>query len=471
LDRFLGEKVKAIIAVVFLTIVLILSLAVMSNHTAISMTPAVKAVGVSTPVAVTVTNPHGVRHVTAWLEQGGARFPLYEERLPANRIFWSRHQAPRAVTFEAGKNKAPNLKEGKARLVVEAVSNDLRGSTDSADYDLDVVLAPPRVIPDDLQHYINQGGMELVTFNASGSWNEAGVKVGKYEFRSFPLPGAGADQRFSMFAYPWDLPPDATPAVYSRNLAGTEATGRFWFKLFPKKFRVRDFEVSDALMEKLVTSVDPTGQLAPGPDLLSRFLKINGELRQKNNHQMAELRLKTEEKILWDGPFIHYGKEEADFADVRNYIYHGKKVDQQVHLGFDLSDVQNAPVNAANDGRVVWAADLGIYGNCIVLDHGYALQSIYGHMRQIDVKVGDMIKKGQKMGIAGQTGLAGGVHVHFSMQIDGVQTNPREWWDEHWIKDRILSKLDPARAGKKAESASSEPAPRARKAGRKRGSR
>jgi murein DD-endopeptidase MepM/ murein hydrolase activator NlpD len=77
----------------------------------------------------------------------------------------------------------------------------------------------------------------------------------------------------------------------------------------------------------------------------------------------------------------------------------------------------------------------------VVLDHGYALQSLYGHMRQIDVKVGDLIKKGQKMGIAGETGLAGGVHVHFGMQIDGVQINPREWWDEHWIQDRILSKM------------------------------
>jgi murein DD-endopeptidase MepM/ murein hydrolase activator NlpD len=116
-------------------------------------------------------------------------------------------------------------------------------------------------------------------------------------------------------------------------------------------------------------------------------------------------------------------------------------VDQQVHLGFDLSDVKDAPVNAANDGRVVWASDLGIYGNCIVVDHGYALQSIYGHLKAIQVKVGDVVKKGQKMGIAGATGLAGGIHLHFSMQIDGVQTNPREWWDEHWIKDRVLSKL------------------------------
>ena len=415
----------------------------MSTSPSVAVSPPVKQVGIGTPVTAAITAPHGVRRVTAWIEQNGARYPLYEESAPSRRFLWSRHQPPRSVTFEAGKNKAPNLKEGKARLVVEAVSNDLRGSSNSAAADVDVILTPPRVIPDDLQHYINQGGMELATFAASGSYTESGVKVGNYTYRSFPLPGKGPGQRFAMFGYPWDLPADATPLVYARNAAGTEATGHFWFKLFPKKFRVRDFPIDDALMEKLVTSVDPTGQLATGPDLLSRFLKINGEMRRKNNQQMAELRFKTEEKILWDGPFIHYGKEEADFADVRNYIYHGKKVDQQVHLGFDLSDVQNAPVNAANDGRVVWASDLGIYGNCIVLDHGYSLQSIYGHLRQIDVKVGDMVKKGQKMGIAGQTGLAGGVHVHFSMQIDGVQTNPREWWDEHWIRDRILSKLAP----------------------------
>jgi hypothetical protein len=343
------------------------------------------------------------------------------------------------------KNKAPNLREGKARLVVEAVSNDLRGRTDTAESDVDVVLSAPRVMPDDLQHYINQGGMELVTFTASGSWNEAGVNVGPHTFRSFPLPGEDAGRRFSMFAYAWDLPRDLTPMVYARNQVGTQATGRFWFKLFPKKFRERDFVLDDTLMEKLVNNIDPGGALAPGPDLLSRFLKINGEMRRKNNQQLVDLRNRTEERILWNGSFIHYGKEEANFADVRDYKYKGEIVDRQVHLGFDLSDVANAPVSAANDGRVVWADNLGIYGNCVVLDHGYGLQSVYGHMQRIDVKVGDLVKKGGKIGVAGSTGLAEGVHVHFGMQIDGVQVNPREWWDEHWIHDRILSKLEPGK--------------------------
>jgi murein DD-endopeptidase MepM/ murein hydrolase activator NlpD len=444
--------VKIILAVVSLVVIVpLIALIALSTGTALNMAP-VKAIGISTPVSVQIANPHGVRRIDAYVVQNGARYPLYEQTAPAHRLFWNRNQPARSVTFEAGKNKAPNLKEGPAQLVVETVSDDLRGSSDKAVASVNVVLAPPRVIPDDLQHYVNQGGMELVTFTASGSWSEAGVKVGKYTFRSFPLPGKPPEQRFAMFGYPWDLPPDVQPLVYARNQAGTEATGHFYFRLKPKKFRVRDFEIDDKLMDKLVTSVDPTGQLAPGPDVLARFLKINGELRQKNNQQLADLRFKTEEKILWNGPFVHYGKEEADFADVRNYVYHGKKVDQQVHLGFDLSDTQNAPVTAANDGRVVWASDLGIYGNCVVVDHGYALQSIYGHMRQIDVKPGDLVKKGQKMGIAGQTGLAGGVHVHFSMQVDGVQTNPLEWWDEHWIRDRILTKLALERNGAKSET-------------------
>jgi len=59
------------------------------------------------------------------------------------------------------------------------------------------------------------------------------------------------------------------------------------------------------------------------------------------------------------------------------------------------------------------------------------------------VKVGDTIQKGQQIGVSGSTGMAFGDHVHFSMLIAGIQVNPIEWWDEHWIHDRILSKIGP----------------------------
>jgi murein DD-endopeptidase MepM/ murein hydrolase activator NlpD len=348
-------------------------------------------------------------------------------------------EAPHAVDFPAGKQQAPAVRAGKATLIVEAQSNDFLGRTTSASYDLDVVLEPPRLAVDEAQHYINQGGSELVTFTVSGDWSEAGVKLGPYIFRSFPMPGRPKNERFSLFGFPWDLPVDTVPHVYARNAAGTEVTGRFWYKVFPKPFRTRDLEITDAFLDKVVNQIDPGGS----GDLLTRFLRINRDLRKQNNQALADLRLKTEERVLWNGPFSQLANSqvEAHFADVRSYIYKGQKVDQQVHLGYDLAVTAHVPVVAANDGRVVWASDLGIYGNCIVLDHGYGLQSIYGHLSRIDVKMGEMVKKGQAMGHSGSTGLAGGDHVHFSMQVDGVQVNPVEWFDAHWIHDRILSKL------------------------------
>ena len=445
-----------LVALVGVVLIVVGTLVALSGHTAIQANPAVTSLGVSSPVTVQLTNPHGVREVRASIEQGGASYPVFASKVAATRWLWHRHEAPRSVAFNAGKTQAPNLKDGPARLVVEAVSNDFAGHTDSAAFQVTVVLEPPRVSADGERHYINQGGAELVMLAPGGSWNEAGVRVGKYTFRSFPMPGSPA-QRFSMIAYPWDLDGDAVPTVYARNAAGAEATAPVEFRLKAKKFRARDFELTDALAAKLVNSVDPNGTLAPGKDLLARFLVINGAMRHANNQQLFDLRLQTEEKILWKGAFLHWGKEEANFADLRNYVYHGQRVDQQVHLGFDLSDVAGGSVSAANDGRVVWAKDLGIFGNCVVIDHGYSVQSIYGHLNSIDVKVGDTVAKGQKIGIAGQTGLAGGIHVHFGMQVDGVQVNPREWWDEHWIHDHILIRLEPDAA--RTATAAAEPAP------------
>jgi murein DD-endopeptidase MepM/ murein hydrolase activator NlpD len=182
---------------------------------------------------------------------------------------------------------------------------------------------------------------------------------------------------------------------------------------------------------------------------VTRFVKVNKEMRKANNETLFNLRTKTADHFLWSEPFLqqHGSKVEANFADVRNYIYQGKQIDQEVHLGYDLSITPHVGVEASNDGRVIYAAPLGIYGNCIVVDHGYGLQSIYGHLSEIDVHEGDVVKRGQVMGKSGMTGMAAGDHIHFSMQLDGVQIDPKEWWDAHWIKDHIAKRLDLTAAG------------------------
>jgi murein DD-endopeptidase MepM/ murein hydrolase activator NlpD len=112
-----------------------------------------------------------------------------------------------------------------------------------------------------------------------------------------------------------------------------------------------------------------------------------------------------------------------------------------VHLGFDLAVTVNIPVKAGNDGKVVYADYLGIYGNCVIIDHGMGVSSLYGHLASIDVKTGDTVTRDQVIGRSGMTGLAGGDHLHFSIQVQGHPVNPVEWWDPHWIDDRVLRKI------------------------------
>ncbi len=217
-------------------------------------------------------------------------------------------------------------------------------------------------------------------------------------------------------------------------------TAAFWVKVFPKKFRESAIQLNDKNMGKVVGELDPQGS----GSLVERFVRLNREMRRENTQQVFNLRTNTEKKILWSGPFIPVkGTRESYFADKRSYIYNGRKVDEQTHLGYDLAQTQNSPVKAANSGKVIYADRLGLYGNCVIIDHGYSLQSLYGHMSKLLVKVGDSVGKEQQIGVSGATGMAFGDHVHFSMMIAGVQVDPKEWWDEHWIHDRILSKLGP----------------------------
>ena len=77
----------------------------------------------------------------------------------------------------------------------------------------------------------------------------------------------------------------------------------------------------------------------------------------------------------------------------------------------------------------------------MIIDHGMGVQSLYGHLSSIGVKAGQMVEKEKELGRSGMTGLAGGDHLHFTMLVNGQMVNPVEWWDAHWIQDRILRKL------------------------------
>ena len=189
-----------------------------------------------------------------------------------------------------------------------------------------------------------------------------------------------------------------------------------------------------------------TPDLADAGGLLENYLAINRDLRAANARELDGLAATTAPSFLWNAPFLALpgGQVMSSFADRRTYFYGGREVDRQDHLGFDLASVARADVPAANAGVVVLARFFGIYGNTVVVDHGYGLMSLYAHLSSIAVAPGDRVQRGAVLGRSGATGLAAGDHLHFSFLLQGLPVRPAEWWDPHWIEDRLKRKLGAA---------------------------
>jgi murein DD-endopeptidase MepM/ murein hydrolase activator NlpD len=94
------------------------------------------------------------------------------------------------------------------------------------------------------------------------------------------------------------------------------------------------------------------------------------------------------------------------------------------HPGLDFGAEMRTEIHAAGTGTVVVAGDCGGYGNCVVIDHGASLATLYGHQSQVLVKVGDVVTTGQVLGLVGSTGISTGPHLHFEVRLRGAPIDP-----------------------------------------------
>jgi murein DD-endopeptidase MepM/ murein hydrolase activator NlpD len=350
--------------------------------------------------------------------------------------------------------EALQLEHGRADLIVTAVRPvlfGLRHATATVRHPLDVRLRPPNVNVLSTHHHVSVGGSEAVVYEVSHAAVASGVRVGEVEYPGFPASGAGIAHagtglRVSFFALGWNEDQNVPIRLFARDDVGNEARAEFQVSVRPRRWRKGQIDLSEGFLRKVVPAVienTPELKINDPADRLGSFLQLNGELRKRNNEAIAALARETAPQILWSGPFRQLGRSavEGSFADERIYVYGKREVDRQVHLGYDLASTAHAPVAAANRGKVVYASWLGIYGNCVILDHGMGVQSLYAHLSSIAVKQGDMVEQGGLLGQTGSTGLAEGDHLHFTMLVGGTPVNPMEWWSPKWLRDRVTRKL------------------------------
>lgn len=389
----------------------------------------------------------GVRSVKISIHQTGREVTILEESFPFLGLFNAEgvHEYEKDFMVDPAAFK---LAQGEAELLIQAWDHSKKGVTDGnlsiVRQRMTVDTVPPTIRAVSRMHNINVGGCGMIVYQASPDSTESGVLVGETFFPGFPDRGNSQKGIYhSYFALPHDTKSRPRIRLWAKDKAGNSAETSFYYHIRQKSFREDKIEISDRFIERLLPYFASFYPFEPQESNLEKFLKINNHLRKENEQVLYTLREKTSPERLWEGSWLRHknAANMARFADHRAYYYKGGKVDEKYHLGVDLASLAGSPVRASNHGRVVYADRLGIYGLTVVLDHGQGISSVYGHLSKIEVSPGKDVRKGDTLGLTGETGLAGGDHLHFSIMVNGFYVNPIEWWDDHWIRDNIRKNL------------------------------
>lgn len=442
-----GKQVAAVFGIVLLIIALVkvISIAEMSPPV-ISFERDIKSLGLK-PFEVTVSDKGtGLSKVRISL------LDAYGESVLVQKEYEKGTESD-VISVSINPEKL-GIKSGTSELLIEATDRFMNGllpgrkAVFSQRVTLDFI--PPQVQELSPTLYIRHGGAGFVIYRVSEDTVSSGVEVKGLFFEGYPGYFEDPSIHLAFFAYPYNADKGEKIEILAADAAGNEARESVYYRLLGASYVKDEIGLSEWFLKSkvlpLFTKVygySPVGDDGK-PDFLKAFLKINSETRKQNDNRIYEIGTQSGGEILWKGKFnqLRNSKVGATFADHRKYLMDGNVVDNQYHLGYDLSVTKKHPVPASNSGVVVFAEHLGIYGNTVIVDHGMGIMTLYSHLSSMDVRVGDSVGKKDIVGRTGTTGLAVGDHLHFGVYVQGVPVRPLEWWDAKWINDNILYKVN-----------------------------
>ena len=393
--------------------------------------------GKNAVINYTVTdNKSGIHTISVYGNQGEVKKLLHATSFPRTRYTGTigPRENSELVTFDVSKE---GFTDGPMTLSIEATDFSLRGwlhgNKTIVTKQLTVDTVPPQIQILHSEKYITPGGTGIAIYRLSDKDSRSGVTINGFFNPGFPLGKGTDDVSISFFALPYDSQKIDTLQVSAVDLAGNTTVVPFT-TVYQRADQKQDtITISDGFLDAKIPEFQQHYPQMQG-EFINKYLYANSTVRDENNSKISELCKNPLPERLWQGHFARMpGSNRAGYADHRTYFYKGQAIDQQVHLGMDIASTSRADVRAANNGKIVFADYLGIYGNMVLIDHGQGVFSLYSHLSQINVAPGDMVDQKTVLGLTGTTGMAGGDHLHFSMLVNGVFVTPKEWWDQHWV--------------------------------------
>ena len=135
----------------------------------------------------------------------------------------------------------------------------------------------------------------------------------------------------------------------------------------------------------------------------------------------------------WTGPFVAPAASEVTAGYGLQRVYNGVYAEGYYHKGVDYAGPTGAPVRAPQDGVVALAgaerAGFPLHGNCLGLDHGHGVGSLFLHLDAVAVAEGARVKRGEVIGTIGNTGISTGPHLHWGLYVNGACVDPAAWME------------------------------------------
>ncbi len=339
-----------------------------------------------------------------------------------------------------------HLPDGDFNIDIEVIdashANFGNGNKKEISYTFDMDTKPPKISVLSPPPTIKRGGTALITYNTSDDVKVTGVRV---EDNFFPAFRQQSGSFVCLFPFPYFLNrSNYTPEIFAEDQAGNITSSRLLVtidnRIFPdKNMIIRDdfLRLKEADLRKIVSTAK-----ADEP-LIDIYKMANITMRQENEKFLINLAKKGEQQFTWQGAFLHQpnSRKKTDFGESYTYIYKGDNIDYQFHTGYDLTFPDKAKVRAVNKAKVLYTGFLGVLGNTVVLDHGRNLQSMYSHLSEINVEVGELVEANAIIGTIGSSGLVTEEHLHLSFLVGGIPVRPDEWLDALWVRQNITSRM------------------------------
>ena len=197
------------------------------------------------------------------------------------------------------------------------------------------------------------------------------------------------------------LPLSLKPGEHFIENRGASHVHKKFFKVKPKKYSTQHITIKDKR------------KVNPYASDMERILAEKKRKQKARDHYS-----KVDVDIDFLAPVS--GTRTGSFG--RRRVFNGQK--RRPHSGMDFAAAKGTPVLAPSAGKVIELGDFFFSGNMVYLDHGQGLISLFAHLDEIDVVLGEQVKKGQVVGKVGSTGRATGPHLHWSLGLNGSWIDP-----------------------------------------------